>query len=243
MSQSMSWFYDLSVNQCDKINRRNLNKRLLPHRLNDNLHWRCQSCQTQVSTHETEKHLKSCWNKFDESDDSKMMIVGHKSDPKDRPRTKKLETPTPNIKHPVIEAIVGSDGHDNKANDRGQKKLSVLMSSPCLKVKTSPLIKSSLESCKSSEVRKIRLTKSLRSLEGKSSYYYFCGRLSASERLKSVNENEETKEDKNEAPSEATKEKIISSYLVKCYLCKNEFSTEEMAVHEAECQEVSVHRE
>lgn len=87
---------------------------LVPHRLDDNLHWRCSSCHSFVATHETHLHLNSCLEQIEISDpilsplsdqefDKKLLCIEIKPmDRHQRPRTKKLERPTPNLKHPVI---------------------------------------------------------------------------------------------------------------------------------------------
>lgn len=93
------------------------------HRLDDNLLWQCSSCREVVPTHKTRSHLVSCFKictkvktilfpfsqlEFDQEFNSMEKsivpnsIVPNSINRQPRPRTKKLERPTPNLKHPVI---------------------------------------------------------------------------------------------------------------------------------------------
>lgn len=106
---------------------------IAPHRLEDNLRWICHTCNAVVPTHETHSHLVNCFGNFSEipNDDHASSaspltilspLVGErefderelaeametkqlrtKSEKLVRPRTKRLERPTPNLNHPVIE--------------------------------------------------------------------------------------------------------------------------------------------
>lgn len=97
----------------------------MPHRLDDNLQWQCSICQCIVPTFETHSHLMTCFDSNSESTDSeepclpivfeepvfqkKMLPMEAKSLSKAsrqaRPKTKKLERPTPNITHPIIDQV------------------------------------------------------------------------------------------------------------------------------------------
>ncbi|XP_053204322.1 uncharacterized protein LOC128388886 isoform X2 [Panonychus citri] len=111
-------------------------KEIPPHRLRDNLHWRCSTCNTLVATSETGAHLIGCLLelvgtyidselKVDSVDSNSVysfqtdhQIMNSTTNVQrrssDRPRTKKLERPTPNIIHPVInEKTIEVEDEDN----------------------------------------------------------------------------------------------------------------------------------
>lgn len=129
-SPSSSRVSSLSVNR----------KEIPPHRLSDNLHWRCSTCNSLVTTSETGAHLihclidivgpfigsgflsnpltpehLGCLPRSPHMQSTVQQPVQRRSN--DRPRTKKLERPTPNIKHPVIDETTFENEDDNSVSE------------------------------------------------------------------------------------------------------------------------------
>lgn len=210
-------------------------KKGIPARLQDDLHWKCSSCRSLVATNETHNHLMGCFDTIldsllDESKDKNLRAIMELDD---RPRTKRLERPTPNIRHPVIDDHncdkryskgSGSNFFDTKIQSksifaRNSRRNNFLRANIAV-----PVNRNAKNACNS------------------------CERPSAPERFHSHNEISGGKSYQDirtgndvESVDFPIREKCYDplSSKMKCYLCKNDFGPEEMADHEAECIEVS----
>ena len=114
-------------------------QRRTPHRLYDDLHWKCPACKSKVPTRSTSLHLFGCLMSVIEPV-SGLQLGKHSSsinslirtielsgsliiDPKDRPqvvrpKTRVLLRPNPHIKHPVIETDDDKRCSNQKTNNK-----------------------------------------------------------------------------------------------------------------------------
>lgn len=207
----------------------NAAKKGVPHRLQDDLRWKCSICRSLIATNETHSHLMSCcFDSFLDTllDDSRSTIMQLD----DRPKTKRLERPTPNIRHPVIDAINCDKRHGRSSDlnffDKIQSKSIICGRNS---KRNNNFLRSNLT------VPVTRNTKKP---------CYSCDRPSAPERFHSHHNGDKCNLQKiaNDDCNIVISEKCYdpNSSKMKCYLCKKDFGPEEMADHEAECIEVSI---
>lgn len=121
-----------------------LPSRRSPHRLTDNLHWKCPACKSHVATCDTQFHLIGClitivdpmslfnpsrrisslMSGFDtRSDKGVVSIKRPKQSTLLRPQTRVVRRPTPNINHPVIPAQDHTECKDSGKSAPSSKKI------------------------------------------------------------------------------------------------------------------------
>ncbi|XP_074600551.1 uncharacterized protein LOC141854676 [Brevipalpus obovatus] len=229
----------------------------LPHRLTDNLRWRCTICNVLVSTSDTHNHLMTCVldtalniesDRRKRSMQSNINNSNHNNRPQDRPRTKRLERPTPNLRHPVIESLMRNDFFS--AN-----QLPGDTSDTSAKIQSKSIFPTSRTSKRIGGHRGVDSigfrfqTQSNRCFKKPCNS---CERSSAPERFHSHHdlngkkciENSSIKS-RSESDSQDPQVPIKPTELcydwtsskMKCYLCKKDFTPEEMEDHEAGCLE------
>lgn len=174
--------------------------------------------------------------------------------PQDRPRTKRLERPTPNIRHPVIESLMRHDFFSANESLGNTGDTSAKFQSKSI----FPTSRASKRIGGYKGVDSIGLRFQAQSNRCFKKPCNSCDRSSAPERFHSHNElngkkcieNSSVKKSQSESDNQESQVPIRPTELcydwtsskMKCYLCKKDFTPEEMEDHEAGCLEVSISR-
>jgi hypothetical protein len=248
------------------------NLSLVPHRLDDNLHWRCSSCNTFVATHETHLHLNSCLEQIeildpilsplsDQEFDKKLLCIQIKPmDRHQRPRTKTLERPTPNLKHPVINE---SKFKESKQNSKGKHFLKTSIPNGALnnsqttslrkvidktteEMKDSSLIGKSSSQCKTcirditpEKFHNVLTTNKSSILRKSKNEEKSSSSPIASNKTNCMigNKNFQVKANYSSEQYKAKNETKLSNQKSRCNVCKDSY--EDLSAHEQQCLKVS----